>query len=139
MRTFIAIPCPQDAKEDLAKTAEEIKTYCDIKAVSEENMHLTLRFLGEVDGKKQDEVIKALSQIKHPGGFDVCIKGLGAFPSPGSPHVIWAGVEQGRKELQELHDRIEESIVPLGFERDDRFSCHYTIARIKQPQRQRKA
>jgi len=131
MRVFIAAPCPQDAKAELAKAAEKVGSFGDMKIVPEENMHLTLRFLGEVDEGMIESLTDALGRIKRPRGFDVCIKGLGAFPSPGAAKVVWAGVEKGGEELKELNAEIENAVASLGFAGDERFSSHYTIARVR--------
>jgi 2'-5' RNA ligase len=130
MRAFIAVACPPEAKAQLAQAAERMKPLGDLKVVEKDNIHLTLRFLGEVPEGKVEELIKALDTIKRPGGFEVCIKGLGAFPGPGSPRVLWAGAEKGDKELKELHEAVDGALAPIGFERDERFSSHYTIARV---------
>ncbi|MFZ2456190.1 MAG: RNA 2',3'-cyclic phosphodiesterase [Candidatus Altiarchaeia archaeon] len=131
MRAFIAVSCPPEVKAQLAQAAERLKPMGDLKVVGEENMHLTLRFLGEVEENKVEELISALSTVKKQGGFVVCVKGLSAFPGPGSPRVLWAGTGKGDKELRELHEAIDGVIGPLGFGRDEHFSSHYTIARVK--------
>ena len=131
MRAFIAVACPPEAKENLALASERIKPLGDLKVVDKENIHLTLRFLGEVEESKEAELIAALSSVKKPGGFEVCIKGLGVFPGPDSPRVLWAGAEKGDKELRELHEAVDGVIGQLGFAKEERFSSHYTIARIK--------
>lgn len=131
MRAFIAVACPPEVKAKLARTSERIKSLGDLKVVEKENIHLTLRFLGEVEESKVDELISALATVKKPGGFEVCIKGLGAFPGPGSPRVLWAGAEKGDKELMELHEEVDGALAPLGYAREERFSSHYTIARVK--------
>jgi 2'-5' RNA ligase len=131
MRAFIAVACPPEAKEKLAQAAERVKPLGDVKVVAKDNIHLTLRFLGEVEESRIEDLIKALSTVKRPGGFEVCIKGLGAFPGPGSPRVLWAGAEKGDKELKELHEAVDSAIAPLGYAREERFSSHYTIARVR--------
>jgi RNA 2',3'-cyclic 3'-phosphodiesterase len=131
MRAFIAVACPPEAKEKLANAANRFRPLGDLKNVEKENIHLTLRFLGEVPEGKMDDLIETLSSFKRPGGFNVCIKGLGAFPGPGSPRVLWAGAEKGDKELRELHEAVDSAIASLGYEKDARFSSHYTIARVK--------
>jgi 2'-5' RNA ligase len=130
MRAFIAVACPPEAKEKLAQAAERIRPLGDLKVVPKENVHLTLRFLGEVPESRIEELIEVLSTVKKPGGFEVCIKGLGAFPGPGSPRVLWAGAGKGDKELRELHEAVDSAIFPLGYEKEGRFSSHYTIARV---------
>jgi len=131
MRAFIAVACPPEAKEKLALVVERIKPLGDLKVVETENIHLTLHFLGEVEERKLEELIAALSTVRKPGGFGVCIKGLGAFPGPGSPRVLWAGAEKGDNELRELHEAVDSAIAHLGLQKEGRFSSHYTIARVR--------
>jgi len=131
MRAFIAVACPPDASAKLAQVVERIKPLGDLKVVEKENIHLTLRFIGDVEEDKLEGLIEALSSVKKPRGFEVCIKGLGAFPGPNNPRVLWAGTEKGDKELRELHEAVDSAIAPLGFGREERFSSHYTIARVK--------
>ena len=131
MRAFIAVACPPEVKAQLAQAAERIKPLGDLKVVETENIHLTLRFLGEIEERKLEELVKALSNVRKPRGFEVCIKGLGAFPTSGSPRVLWAGAEKGDKELRELHEAINSAITHLGFPKEGRFSSHYTIARVR--------
>jgi 2'-5' RNA ligase len=130
MRAFIAVACPPEAKEKLAEAVERIGPLGDLRVVEKENIHITLRFLGDVEESRLEELINALSTVKKPG-FEVCIKGLGAFPGSGSPRVLWAGAEKGDKELKELHEAVDSAIAPLGYAREERFSSHYTIARVK--------
>lgn len=131
MRAFIAVACPPEVKAQLAQAAGRIKSFGDLKVVEKENMHLTLRFLGEIGAEKVESVVCALGGIKKDGGFVVCIKGLGVFPGPVSARVVWAGVEKGGRELRELHKAVDGALLPLGFAGDERFSSHYTLARIK--------
>ena len=131
MRAFIAIPCPGELKAEMEEAQKKIKGFGDLKNVAPDNIHLTLRFLGEIDVEQVEGIIRALEGIKKEGGFEVCIKGVGAFPGPGSARVLWAGVEKGDKELQELHESVGCALLPFGFAREDGFSSHYTLARVK--------
>jgi len=116
MRVFIAAPCPQDAKAELAKAAEKVGSFGDMKIVPEENMHLTLRFLGEVDEGMIESLTDALGRIKRPRGFDVCIKGLGAFPSPGRREGCLGGRGEGRRGTQGTQRRDRERVASLGLQ-----------------------
>jgi len=130
MRAFIAIGCPDSLGRELAIVQEEIKDLGDMKLVAPGSIHLTVKFLGEVDEKKAGDVIAALEGVRSPA-FDVSLKGIGAFPSIKSPRVVWAGVDAGRSEMQQLHKSVDDILLPLGFERDERFSSHFTLARFK--------
>jgi 2'-5' RNA ligase len=130
MRTFIAVRCPDEIKKQLAAIQKEIGGLGDLRMVEPGNIHLTLRFLGEVEDAKVPDIVEALGGIRKTP-FQVSIKGIGAFPGPKSPRVVWAGVEKGVKELEELHKGIDSILEKFRFERDERFACHYTIARVK--------
>lgn len=90
MRLFIAFDVSKQAKEVLSNTQEQIKL--DGKATFTKEFHLTLKFLGEVQDSKVDEIKHALETIKFDP-FDVSLEGVGAFPDKRNPRVVWAGLE----------------------------------------------
>jgi len=130
MRAFIAIACPELIRKELAGVQDELRSTGDLKLVSEENIHLTVKFLGEADEKKIDGVKAALEKVKLQE-FTVSVNEIGAFPEKGAPKVVWAGVGSGAKELYDLHNAVDDALLPLGFQRDDRFSSHFTLARVR--------
>jgi RNA 2',3'-cyclic 3'-phosphodiesterase len=107
----------------------------DVAWVKRDNAHLTLKFLGGVEAARLDAVATALAGAA--GGcppFHLTVRGLGAFPSATRPRVLWAGVEEGAGELAGLARRVDDVLVPLGFEREPRvFSAHVTLGRIRAP------
>jgi 2'-5' RNA ligase len=133
IRTFVAIKLPSEVKE-LLKT---IQTGLDrgLKGVSwvkPESIHLTLKFLGEIDDAKVQkasaELLKAAAGI---GPFKVELEGVGSFPNPRNPRVVWAGVRENIV-LLKLYKSVEERLTAVGFEADDRpFAPHLTLCRIK--------
>ena len=134
MRTFIAIELNKEIKDSLTEIQKELESsQADIKWVKPENIHLTLKFLGEVKEAKIPEIIQRLQefgdQIKP---FTVRISDLGAFPSPTSARVIWAGVKEETTELMKLAEIIEDGLVKLGFPKESRkFSAHLTLGRLR--------
>lgn len=104
---------------------------CDLKLVEPENIHVTLRFLGEVSRGLVEEAAKALSKLRAEP-FNMLLRGLGAFPSPSRPRVVWVGVAEGAAELSALHRQVEELLRPIGFgpEREE-FVPHITLARVR--------
>jgi RNA 2',3'-cyclic 3'-phosphodiesterase len=123
MRLFVAVRVPEEIRTRAAAIGREIEGD-GISLVKAENMHLTLRFIGEVQPQKADEMKAALSQITFKG-FDCTVRGVGAFPSESYIRVIWAGCESGGA-LEELAWKINDAIGG-----DERFTAHLTIARVK--------
>ena len=134
MRTFIAIELEKEIRNALFQIQEELESsQADIKWVKPENIHLTLKFLGEVEETKIPEIIQRLQEC---GGqikpFTIRISGLGAFPGLKSARVIWVGVKEDTDELTKLAKMIEDSLVKLGFPKEGRkFSAHLTLGRLR--------
>lgn len=136
MRTFIAVELDKPVKESLSRIESELKeTGADVKWVSPENIHLTLKFLGEVKEEKIPEIIQALKGIaRSVNSFRAEINTIGAFPNAKSPRVIWAGIEQGKENLSQLAGIAEDTLERLGFPKEERkFSAHITIGRVRSP------
>jgi 2'-5' RNA ligase len=102
-----------------------------------ENFHVTLKFLGGVDGDRVVSLVDAL-RVAATGrrAFDLEIVGLGAFPTATRPRVLWAGVTTGAAPLGALAGAVEDAMAGLGFEREARaFSAHITLGRVREPVR----
>ncbi len=103
----------------------------DLKPVERENIHLTLKFLGNVSASKLEEVRSALTQVAFPP-FSLEIKGAGAFPNLKRMNVIWVGVGEGWSQVELIFEQIEKLLHQLSFSRETRaFSPHITVARVK--------
>ena len=103
----------------------------DLKPVERENIHLTLKFLGNVSASKLEETKSALTQVAFPP-FSLEIKGAGAFPSLKRMNVIWIGVGEGWSQVELIFEQTEKLLHQLGFSRETRpFSPHITVARVK--------
>ena len=102
-----------------------------MKLVEPGNLHLTLKFLGEVTEEKADEVIDCLGKLKGQGKFTVQLKGLGVFPTCKYMKVVWMGVTEGQEEIKKLQGEIDELLVSKGYKKDSRFHPHFTIARVR--------
>lgn len=102
-----------------------------LKLVELENLHLTLRFIGEIPRELVEKVIEALRSVEF-SPFTIRFVGLGAFPNPRRPRVIWVGVEEGAKELSELSAKVNSGIAKLKLpKQEEEFTPHLTIARVK--------
>jgi len=137
VRTFICIEIPGSVKERIGALQQSLRGIgAQASWVKPENIHLTLKFLGDVDGSRlgrvRDAVERASGSTSH---FQVTVGGAGCFPSPGSPRVLWVGLAGMPEELSKLHRQIEDSLAREGFPREaKRFSPHLTIARLRAPQ-----
>ncbi|HIE14976.1 TPA: RNA 2',3'-cyclic phosphodiesterase [Candidatus Bathyarchaeota archaeon] len=108
-----------------------IKTGADLRLVKPENIHVTIKFLGEVTPFMLNRIYEVMRNLSFQP-FDIEIKGLGAFPSPNYPRIIWVGIEKGSSELTSIFNMLEHSLRRLGFRSERRgFSPHLTIARVK--------
>ncbi|HSL39198.1 MAG TPA: RNA 2',3'-cyclic phosphodiesterase, partial [Desulforhopalus sp.] len=100
------------------------------RPVPAEQLHLTLRFIGEVEGGLAQDIAARLSDIRHPA-LALCLRGVGTFSFRGEPSVLWAGVEP-RVGLFSLRAAVEKELSDLGLRREKgRFSPHFTLARLK--------
>lgn len=127
-RLFIAIELPGEMRETLSSFC------CDlpgIRWVPPEQIHLTLRFLGDVQPKEMARLKEALAAIVF-APFPLTVRGVGHFPSHGHPRVLWIGLEDSPP-LLELQGRVEAAVTGVGIVPEERsFSPHITIARIKE-------
>ncbi len=106
------------------------RTGADLRLVRPENIHLTLRFLGDIASSQVDQIHVEMEKVKF-NPFEVEVKGLGAFPSLHRVSVVWAGIRRGSNELRQVFYQLEPSLRRLGFRPDGKgFSPHLTIARV---------
>ncbi|GAB6943496.1 RNA 2',3'-cyclic phosphodiesterase [Vulcanisaeta sp. JCM 14467] len=130
-RVFIAVDLTDQLKEPIIKMQRDFMgAGVDMKPVEPENLHITLRFIGEISRDLVEELKKRLSNVKY-NQFTIHIRGIGAFPSIDRPRVIWVGIEEGARDLMNLHELIMKLTGDVG-ERDERgFVPHLTVARVK--------
>ena len=133
IRSFIAFDI--DSEQVLNRLTEAQKTIlkigADLKIVEPQNIHITLRFLGDVTPSMIDKIDKEMQRIVFKP-FDVEIKGVGAFPNLKYARVIWAGIQGGGRELSGIFAQLEPRLLSLGFAPDSKgFNPHLTIARVR--------
>jgi 2'-5' RNA ligase len=127
MRLFVAIDLPEGVKERLAAIATGLP---GARWVAAEQLHLTLRFIGEVEGSVVHDIRDVLDEVVR-APFDLQLQGVGFFPPRKKPRVVWVGVEKN-KELIQLRNRIESGLTRIGLEPEGRkFAPHITLARLK--------
>jgi len=133
IRSFIAfdINSPTVLKRfnDIQETL--LKTSADLKLVQPQNIHITVRFLGDIKPAMVDSIHEALKKVSF-SAFDCEIRGLGVFPDLRFPRVVWAGMRKGADDVKNVFDQLEPSLQQLGFRPDPKgFSPHLTLARVR--------
>ncbi|PJF22557.1 MAG: RNA 2',3'-cyclic phosphodiesterase [Phototrophicales bacterium] len=129
MRLFTAVPIPQPIQDLLHKLYTNIPT---ARWVDMANLHLTLKFIGEVDDTQASGINTMLRTVQSPA-FDLQLKGIGVFPQSKRkpPRVLWVGISKS-PELFTLQKKVEAALATLGILPEDRpFSPHLTLARFK--------
>ena len=134
LRTFIAIELDSSLQLSLQKVQNELKSIpADVSWVRPANIHMTLKFLGEISMKKVKAIIEIFPQIfQDLSPFDIALKGLGVFPTIEHPKVIWVDISKGAEEIKNLAMILENALCRLGFPKERRkFTGHVTIGRVK--------
>ncbi len=127
-RLFVALELPETITQELVSISYGVP---GARWLEPEQMHLTLRFIGEVDGGVFRDVAAALMEIEEPA-FDLTLRGVGFFPPRNHPHDLWVGVEKNDA-LVHLRNKIESRLVRAGLTPESRkFVPHVVIARLKE-------
>ena len=133
-RVFIAVEIEnEDVLRKLINFKDSLEaTGAELKVVEDENIHLTIRFIGEVPQDTVKMIQDKMKILKDIPAFTMYVKGVGAFPSVSRPRVIWAGIISGIEQLKEIRRRIESDLRKLGIKPDTHeFVPHITLARVK--------
>jgi RNA 2',3'-cyclic 3'-phosphodiesterase len=141
VRLFVAAEPSEDVRcaafgagDRLRRALADRRIADGIRWVPQENLHLTVWFLGEVSDARATAVLDTLRGPVSVHPFDLHLAGLGAFPPSGPPRVFWMGVARGRDELARVHEALGTRLAPWGFEGEGRpYSAHLTLARVKEP------
>ena len=142
-RNFCAIELTEQVRTQLASHAKQLREAVPEASASwsrPENVHLTLKFFGNVRQDRLAQISEAASRVAAEySPFQLRIGGTGVFPKPSRPQVLWIGVDDRSGRLSELQQRLEEVFGREGFSKDDRaYKPHLTIARIRRPDGARK-
>ncbi len=132
MRSFIAIEMESEAINSIRDQLRSANA--DIKFVEPGNLHLTLKFLGEIKDNLVDDIHNRMEEsFKDFSRFEVQLRGVGVFPSLRYIKVVWVGIEENKEILAKMQESLGDNILNLGFKKEGRFKPHLTIGRVKSP------
>lgn len=133
MRMFVAIKIPDFIKQKISSLKTEFNIIDGIKWVSSQNLHLTLKFIGEIKEELLEPVLQTINScIKDIKPFPVSFNGTGAFPNPKYPKILWVGMKDGKEQVIKLMISLNKELTQLGIEFESREpSPHLTIGRVK--------
>jgi 2'-5' RNA ligase len=134
VRTFISVHIPDAVRREIGALVDGLRPLAgDVKWVRPESLHLTIKFLGDVEESRIAAIGTAVeTAVSAKPAFDIALGGTGAFPNPRRPSVLWIGVPLGAEPMAGLASGIESALAGLGFEREKRpFSAHLTIGRVR--------
>lgn len=128
MRSFIGIPLNNTAQNEIFKVYPKIK---DLRYTKKENLHITVKFLGEVKEENIEKIKKVIEDsCNNIEKFEISCNRLSSFPTLTSAKVIWVNVDDGAKIIEKIYDKLENKFVEAGFMKENRkFIPHITIAR----------
>lgn len=136
MRAFIAVELPAHLRRALTLLQRDLaESRADVKWVEEPNLHLTMRFLGEITEEQRQAVEQRLRMAAQTAApFPSTLSELGAFPSVASPRVVWVGIGEGHDVLRNLAGHVEDDLQRLGLPGEAReFTAHVTLGRVRSP------
>jgi 2'-5' RNA ligase len=135
LRTFIAVDLGKSLRDRCLSMQENLaRTGADVKWVEEDNLHVSLLFLGEVDEREIAALCRAVADgCADHDAFTLSVETVGCFPNPRRPRVVWIGVGEGGPELIALHDALEPPLLALGcYRRENRqYTPHITLGRVR--------
>lgn len=134
MRLFTAIDLSPEVLGNTEAILKALRPTAPIKWSPPSNLHITTKFIGEWPESRLDELIAAVGPVATRAAFDVSVGGLGWFPNPRNPRVLWAGVEAGDS-LAALVRDTDAALAKIGITPESKpFSPHLTLARIRETQ-----
>jgi 2'-5' RNA ligase len=135
VRTFVAVPLPGTVQSLIVQAAQGLsQALPSVRwARKPENLHVTVKFLGQVAEERVQELGAALARaLGQLSCFRISVRGLGAFPRAHEAHVLWAGIDDDTRGLSTVAGVVEETAARLGFARAERpFCAHVTVGRSK--------
>jgi len=134
IRTFIGVEIDDGVRAAATALQRDLtQTGAQLKWVEPHNLHLTLAFLGDMPDRSLADLFATVGKITKPEPpFPMTVAGVGAFPTPRRPKIVWAGVTGGADELARLHANLQDPLIDLGlYRREDRgYTPHLTLGRV---------
>lgn len=132
MRCFLGIALPPDPQKVLEETLDRLRRIdAPVRWVRSENLHITLKFLGELGDEHLVNLKRRLAKVDKPA-LDLALDGLGTFPPRGTPRVIWGGVRDAAGSLKRLAAELGRAAVRVGVPREERpYHAHITLGRMR--------
>lgn len=132
MRLFVALDVPDETRRALGETIRRFESVCNgARWMQAESIHITLKFIGEVEEAKLPTIKDSLANVKSSGPIEIAFRNFGFFPNERRPRVFWLGIEAG-PDLAALAANISSALEPVGISREKReFRPHLTLARFK--------
>lgn len=133
IRSFIAFDLESDVVLKRLTEMQNllVKTGADLKLVEPKNIHVTMRFLGNITPSMVEQIYTEMQKVQFTP-FEIWIQGVGAFPDVRYPRVCWVGITEGADQLRGIFSQLEPKLQGLGFTADPKgFSPHLTIARVR--------
>lgn len=134
MRSFIAIELPGSIKGYLSGLQDKIRRYArHISWVKAQDMHLTLKFLGQISAQQAQEVGALISDIALKNrAFNAGLAGMAAFPTTNNPRVIWVGIREGDSQIKDIAAQLDRGLENIGIAMEKNpFHAHITIGRVR--------
>jgi len=135
MRLFVAVNLPAEIRDRLAAVQDRLRrAQADVSWVRAENLHITLKFLGETEEKRLDRIRDVLAEVARAyAPFSLQVTGAGSFGGR-VPRVVWAGVSEGADLLTRLAWQVESALSRVGFPKEKRsLTAHLTLGRVRSP------
>jgi 2'-5' RNA ligase len=136
IRAFFGVAVPAAVRETALKVRNQLESRSELRWVPEENLHLTLKFLGDLERRELPKLIaRAAGRLAQQEPFDARIGGIGAFQTLREADVLWLGITRGSAELAKLARKLDAAGRGVGAARDRQpFRAHLTLARCRPPQ-----
>lgn len=134
IRSFLAIELPEAIQEKIEEIQRDLMiSRADVRWVNPGNIHVTLKFFGNIEESRIDPIVKSIEELIHStSAFRLWVRGMGAFPYLKNPRVIWMGLVDEHNILGPFQNRMEALLENIGFERESRaFQPHLTLGRAK--------